>query len=254
MERVAFLVDDTGERIDCLLNPETFEVKRLAGVRPRGTAAGRLVGTGLADDPLQFTGGGRTELVLDLVFDVALVESARQPADVRQLTHRLWTLAENSAQERGANRPPLVRLVWGKTWNVPGVIVAVAERFDDISATGIPRRSWLRLKLVRVAESVAAATESTFEQALLAASGSGPSGGAAAGGAVQATGDGAAEPGYSGVRVDLLAAEALGDPLDWRRLTDHNDLADPLDVPAGTVLTVPPPAPTRPGAATGGAT
>jgi hypothetical protein len=241
VERVAFLVDDTGERIDCLLNPETFEVKRLAGVRARGTAAGQLVGAGLADDPLQFTGGGRTELVLDLVFDVALVESRMQPADVRALTRRLWALAENSTQERSAGRPPLVRLVWGKTWNVPGVIVAVAERFDAISDTGIPRRSWLRLKLVRVAES-AAAVPASFEEGLLEAAGPGAAPAAGAGEAVQAVGDGQAEPGHSGVRLDLLAAEAVGDSLDWRKLAEHNGIDDPLDVPAGAVLAVPPPA------------
>lgn len=240
MERIAFLVDGTGERIDCLLNPETFEVRRLAGVRSRGTAGGQLVGARQADDPLLFTSGGRTELLLDLLFDVALVESRQQPADVRALTSRLWTLAENSVQERGAGRPPLVRLVWGKTWNVPGVIVAVAERFDDITDTGIPRRSWLRLKLVRVAES-AVAVPATFEQALVAAPGSG-SAPTSRPEAVPAIGDGRAQPGYSGVRVDLAATDALGDPLEWRRLADHNELADPLGVPAGTVLAVPPPA------------
>ena len=86
MERVAFIVDETGDRIDCLLNPETVEIKRLAGVRPRQSAQGQLVGAGLADDPLLFTGGGRTELTLDLVFDVELVESAAGPADVRAMT------------------------------------------------------------------------------------------------------------------------------------------------------------------------
>jgi hypothetical protein len=55
MDKVAFLIDETGESIDCLLNPETVEVTRLAGVRPRGTASGQLTGAGLADDPLQFT-------------------------------------------------------------------------------------------------------------------------------------------------------------------------------------------------------
>jgi CelD/BcsL family acetyltransferase involved in cellulose biosynthesis len=238
MERVAFLVDETGERIDCLLNPETFEVKRLAGVRPRATAGGQLVGSGLADDPLQFTGGGRTELVLDLIFDVELVESTRQPSDVRALTRRLWELSENSSQEHGAGRPPLVRLVWGKTWNVPGVIVAVAERFDAIAATGVPRRSWLRLKLVRVAEP-AGAPPASFEDALVSAPGTAPVPATGSAEAVQAVGDGQAGSGFSGVRVDLLAAEVLGDPLDWRRLADHNDLANPLEVAPGAVLSVP---------------
>ncbi|MFI5489712.1 MULTISPECIES: CIS tube protein [Micromonospora] len=236
MERVAFLVDATGERVDCLLNPETVQVTRLAGIRPRGAPGGQLTGAGLADDPLVFTGGGRTELVLDLLFDVDFAEGQVRPSDVRALTRPLWLLAENSTTEHGWLRPPLVRLVWGKTWNVPGVIVAVAERFDAFTVTGSPRRSWLRLKLVRVAESADRAREGFAEE--LAAAGT-PA--AAPGSAVVAAGDGAAEPDYSGVRFDLLAHDALGSPLRWRLLAEHNRITDPLTVPAGTALAVPPP-------------
>jgi hypothetical protein len=241
MERVAFLIDATGERIDCLLNPETIEVTRLAGVRPRGSAGGQLIGAGLADDPLLFTGGGRTELTLDLLFDVDFVDEATRPTDVRALTRRLWQLAENSAEDGGVVRPPLVRMVLGKSWNVPGVIVAVAERFDAFDSGGAPRRSWLRLKLVRVAESAAAA-RAAFDDDLAAAQRvPAVAGGAPA--AVQAQGDGRAEPDYSGVRFDLLATDALGSPFRWRLLAEHNGIANPLQVPAGTVLSVPPPGP-----------
>jgi nucleoid-associated protein YgaU len=239
MERVAFLIDATGERIDCLLNPETFEVSRLAGVRPRGSASGQLVGAGLADDPLLFTGGGRTELTLDLLFDVDLVDEATRPTDVRALTRRLWMLAENSAEDGGMVRPPLVRVVLGKSWNVPGVIVAVAERFDAFDASGAPRRSWLRLKLVRVAESAAAA-RTAFDDELAAAQRT-PAVPDGAPAAVQAQGDGRADPDYSGVRFDLLATDALGSPFRWRLLAEHNQIANPLQVPPGAVLSVPPP-------------
>ncbi|MEH0841039.1 hypothetical protein V6U81_01420 [Micromonospora sp. CPCC 205711] len=235
MERVAFLVDETGARVDCLLNPETVQVTRLAGIRPRGVGGGQLVGAGLADDPLVYTGGGRTELVLDLLFDTDLVEAQARPEDVRTLTRPLWMLAENSAAEQGRLRPPLIRLVWGKTWNVPGVIVAIAERFDAFTLTGSPRRSWLRLKLVRVAESADQAHEG-FEEELAAAAT--PT--ATPGSAVVAAGDGSAMPGYSGVRFDLLAHDALGSPLRWRLLAEHNRITDPLTVPAGTALAVPP--------------
>ncbi|MHA4947465.1 CIS tube protein [Micromonospora sp. SD19] len=238
MERVAFLIDSTGVRVDCLLNPETVQVTRLAGVRQRGAGGGQLTGSGLADDPLVFTGGGRTELVLDLLFDVDFVEAQLRPADVRVLTRPLWMLAENSTADHGWLRPPLVRLVWGKTWNVPGVIIAVAERFDAFTGTGSPRRSWLRLKLVRAAETADQA-EAGFAEELAAAST--PT--AAPGSAVIAAGDGAAEPGRSGVRFDLLANDALGSPLRWRLLAEHNRITDPLAVPAGTTLAVPPAGP-----------
>ncbi|MGW3603855.1 CIS tube protein [Micromonospora sp. NPDC005161] len=249
MERVAFLIDSSGERVDCLLNPETVQVTRLAGVRHRSAAGGQLTGAGLADDPLVFTGGGRTELVLDLLFDVDFVETQIRPGDVRALTRPLWMLAENSTAEHGWLRPPLVRLVWGKTWNVPGVIIAVAERFDAFTGTGSPRRSWLRLKLVRAAETADQA-EAGFAEELAAAST--PT--AAPGSAVVAAGDGAAEPGRSGVRFDLLANDALGSPLRWRLLAEHNRITDPLAVPAGTTLAVPPAGSPTGGSPTGGST
>lgn len=240
MERVAFLIDDSGERIDCLLNPETVEVTRLAGVRPRGTASGQLTGAGLADDPLQFTGGGRTELVLDLLFDVDLVETQQPPADVRELTRRLWMLTENSAEERGSIRPPKVSLIWGRTWFVTGVIVAIAERFEMFAANGSPRRSWLRLKLVRIADSAAEAMDAyNAELAAAAAKEQTPQPGTPPGGAVMAVGDGSTEPGYSGVRFDLLANDALGSPLRWRLLAEYNQIANPFEVPAGTALGIP---------------
>jgi hypothetical protein len=252
VERVAFLVDSTGERIDCMLNPETLEVRRLAGVRRNATPSGQLVGAGLRDDPLLFTGGGRTELELDLLFSVDLLDSRIAPADVRDLTRHLWQLAENTAEERGGVRPPLVRLVWGKTWNVPAVVVAVAERFDDFDATGVPRRSWLRVKLVRVVEASPAGRNATtgLGQGTTTAGGPAASGahavgaGAGASGlrpaAVQAVGDGSADEEFAGVRPDLLARAALGDPHRWRELLEHNGIDHPFQVAPGTVLAVPP--------------
>jgi hypothetical protein len=236
MERVAFIVDATGERIDCLLNPETLEVKRHAGVRARATSAGQLVGIGLADDPVLFTGGGRTELVLDLIFDVDIADSARTVEDVRALTGPLWALAENSASERGSARPPLVRFVWGKAWNLPGVIVSIAERFDAFGEAGAPRRSWLRICLLRVAES-AASSALSFDDELAAPAQTTPT--LSGPDAVQALGDGESGDGFSGVRFDLLATSALGNPQGWRALAEHNGIENPMDVAPGAVLSIP---------------
>jgi len=150
VERVAFLVEETNERLRCLLNPETLVLRRTAGVRPRQSSAGQVTGVGLADDPLLYTGGGRTEMDLDLLFDVTLPGSSVTSEDVRDLTAPLWQLAENSQATSGASRPPLVRLIWGKSWNIPGIVVTVAERLEYFTAAGVPRRSWLRLRLLRV--------------------------------------------------------------------------------------------------------
>jgi hypothetical protein len=152
MERVAFLIEDTGERIGCLLNPASFAVRRHAGVHSRRSLGGQLSGAGLTDDPLLFTGGGYTELQLDLLFDVSLSGPPPTSTDVRDFTGPLSRLAENASAPDRYGRPPLVRFVWGKSWNVPGVVAAVAERFEQFDSGGTPQRSWLRMRLVRVTE------------------------------------------------------------------------------------------------------
>lgn len=150
MERVYLLVEDmTQRRLSCLLNPETLVQRRLAGVQPRRSATGRLTGSGLADDPLLYTGGGYTELALDLLFDLALVDKPQKIENVRTLTQPLWELADTAPNGLKRGQPLMVRFLWGKEWNFLGVVVAVAERLDMFTSEGVPQRSWLRLKLVR---------------------------------------------------------------------------------------------------------
>jgi hypothetical protein len=42
------------------------------------------------------------------------------------------------------------------------------------------------------------------------------------------------------VRFDLLATDALGNPMLWRLLAAHNGIDDPTAIAPGTVLAVPP--------------
>lgn len=181
MERVAFLVEGTGERITCMLNPEHIVQRRIAGLAPRRGGAGIVAGSAWSDSPLQHTGGGRTEIELQLLFDVNLLPAPVVPAppspvpaqevvageatgrgsaasaapapppprrDVRDHTRPLWQLAENSAD--GGRGVPYVRMVLGKEWNVLAVVEALAERFEQFDTSGTPRRSWLSMRLVRV--------------------------------------------------------------------------------------------------------
>ena len=95
MERVVFLLEPGGERLGCMLNPESLVVKRSAGVTACPNAGGLVGGDSLADDPLLFTGGGTTEFTFDLLFDVSIEGSSIRTNDVRELTGPLWDLAEN---------------------------------------------------------------------------------------------------------------------------------------------------------------
>ena len=154
MERVAFLIESTGQRLRCLLNPESLVLQRQAGVQPRQGVTGTVSGRQRSDDPMHIAGGGVTELTLDLLFDVSIAGSSVLTGDVRELTGPLWDLAETAgAPGVRYQEVPKVRLVWGKSWNIPGLVTAVAERLDAFSPAGVPRRSWLRMRLRRLAES-----------------------------------------------------------------------------------------------------
>jgi hypothetical protein len=276
MERVAFLVERTGARISCLLNPEGVVVRRNAGLRRRGDAGGVVSGLGRTDDPLVATGGGVTELDLDLLFDVDIARegldlpsglgatgaagdpaaqpdgqagaAAEMPAemDVRDLTRPIWNLTENGAETAGSGAaarygaPPLVRLVWGRAWNVLGVVVAVAERLERILPSGVPQRSWLRLRLRRVAESAnpaAAASPGAPTTPLFEApAATSPADGADGGNFVAVPAD---PDGLPRLRLDQIAAQRFGSAAQWRGIAALNDIDDPLNMQAGTVIRLP---------------
>ena len=258
MERVAFLIEHTGERIGCLLNPESIVRRRAAGLRRRRSAGGLLTGHGLSDDQLIYTGGGTTELDLDLLFDVSVSGSTIATEDVRDLTAPLWALAENVPVEDGYGRPPLARFIWGKSWNIPGVIAEVAERLEWFTPEGIPRRSWLRMRMLRVAESKSQPQTARHSNQVIASSpaalvggspaGSSPAASAAGASAVGggrvyevvgesseggSSGGGSSEPLYN------IASRHGRPPSWWKVIAEHNGIDDPLRIAPGTQLQVP---------------
>lgn len=234
MERVAFLIEDTGEHLGCLLNPESVVMSRAAGVEARRSSGGRLTGAGMADDPLLFTGGGRTELRLDLLFDTELAPSEAGVTDVRQMTRPIWRLAENSTEVDRQRRPPSARFVWGRAWNIPGVVTEVAERFDRFDADGSPLRSWLRLVFVRVGQAADDEGGEAWELAQrlppvdLAAPAVGalPVVGDGTTGGVDSSGD-PPKASVNPVELGLLSEKAFGTPFLWKALLLYNDIDDP---------------------------
>lgn len=264
MERVAF-IKATGERISCMLNPEDIVHRRSAGLAPRRTGAGVSSGALMSDTPLLHTGGGRTELELQLLFDVDLLPPPVQqtragpvltdesgsptatqapPAprrDVRDHTRPLWDLAENSDEDgRGV---PLVRFVFGKEWNMLAVVESLAERFENFDTSGTPGRSWLAMRLVRVPDpnppastdsrpvviphSAAAAAAATRPIAVHTVIGAGPS----------SDGEG---PSGGETLPELAARYFDGRSALWRWIADVNLLDDVVWPDPGRELLIPP--------------
>ncbi|HWA89862.1 MAG TPA: hypothetical protein VG889_07495 [Rhizomicrobium sp.] len=251
MERVAFLIERTGERVSCLLNPESLETRRTAGIRTRREAGGFLAGRSRTDHPLIATGGGVTELDLRLLFDtgIAATDRGQRPAslqsadgatvpseDVRTLTRPLWDLSENAFSD-GFGAPPCVRFIWGKSWNMASVVIGVAERLEMFDANGTPQRSWLSLRLRRIEEpepraapplpvtpqfEPPAATDEDTEDAYPTL-------------VMHVDDDGAPL-----TRLEQIASDRYGNPELARPLADYNGLDDMLKVEEGTVLVLPP--------------
>jgi len=242
MERVVFLVERSGDRVPCLLNPASIIIRRTAGVRPRHSSSGPLTGAALTDDPLLFTGGGTTELLLDLLFDVSLVTPPEVVENVQDLTIPLTRLAEGTIGDDGYSQAPLIRFIWGKAWNVLGVVAAVSERLEGFTSSGTPQRSWLRMRLLRVSE--AAATSASPALSNIHPLESMPDLDSISPDdlefhQIQGTGDDP-EEGHPSQRLDEIAAQRYGDPSWWKLIAAFNKIDNPWTVPPGEVLVLPP--------------
>lgn len=241
MERVAFLVEDTGNRIPCLLNPSSVVVRRATGLRQRESGGGgALTRAALTDDPLFYAGGGTTEILLNLLFDLSLADPSIQFTDVRELTRGLFQLSEGRSNTSGEAELPLVRFVWGKSWNVLGVVSAVSERLEYFTAEGEPQRSWMRIRLLRVPETTPAADDLDEPAApsdllpedvppedsdFYSLPGEGSS---------------SQDNESSTQRLDQVAWNKYGKASWWKLIAAFNNIDDPLNVSPGTTLRLPP--------------
>jgi hypothetical protein len=264
MERISFLIEASGENISCLLNPESLVQRRKAGVRTLSGATGQITGAGLSDDPVIATGGGVTEYDLDLLFDIDIAKDERtgfgapekaglqsdigddevlvrasastSSEDVRSLTRKIWSLTENvptTSDRRGA--PPTVRMIWGRAWNVLGVVVSVAERLERFTDKGVPKRSWMRIRMRRISEAVprpAAEPPVTPQYEP-------PVPDAISGGSLFFLEAHVDENGLPVTRLDQMADDVYGDPGAWRIIATANDIENPLAIEEGSVLAMP---------------
>ena len=252
MERAIFVLESDNRHLPCLLNPEGVTIQRTAGVRARALSSGPIVADGSSHDPLLYTDGGRTELTLDLVFDVSLVSGMAQSAtpdaapaaleDVRDLTRPLLALAQSGPHS--AEKPvAFARFIWGKAWNLRGLVLAIAERLECFTDAGVPQRSWLRMRFVVAPEDTeqppgmdagdAGELPKTLDEAkkidpdevldhfILSD-------------AITSSGSPSSE------RPDEIAFFHYGDPFLWRLIAAFNDMDDPLADHSGRLLQVPP--------------
>ena len=143
----------------------------------RRSGSGVVAGPARSDSPLLHTGGGRTEIELQLLFDVDLRAPADAPRGRRQRPRRRrparrgrapgpaeprrrdvrdhTTPAVGPRREQRRRRPHRTRGSGscsgsGSTCSLSSR--PLAERFEKFDATGTPGRSWMTMRLVRVSD------------------------------------------------------------------------------------------------------
>ena len=223
MERVAFLITSNNTRVTCLLNPESLLIQRRAGVKQATINEMPVNNAQASDYPLIVTGGGVTALTMDLLFDTDLQHAQQSVSDVRALSEPLWQLCETQSEQS-----PVVRLVWGKSWNIPGVIANGAQRFDRFTNNGTPQRNWMRLRFIRISNDQAEQLNAKPRARTIQRSSS------------NQNNRSQYDDYISGQRLDIAAAKHLGDSNKWRDIAEYNNIDNPLTVAEQDILRLPP--------------
>ena len=218
MEKARLHVVD-GKPFDDLVfhyNPETIEVSRTVDYKEHRTQSADA-------GQLEYTSGmSRTLSVSEVIFDTwETKENVRT-----KYINTLEALTQNDpslGKKGSAGRPPKVLLVWGKfmsdndpynscAWFLKRVTVNYTMFLSD----GTPVRAKVRFDLIEA---------TSVEEALTK----------------KMTQEGSRETKTKmGDTLEKVAQREYGDPKEWKRIADANNIDDPMSIKPGTALKIPP--------------
>ena len=208
----AFLTNvETGERIDCLFNPTEYSLSKSNTWSP-------VPMVGFNVPPTEFTGGGPTDLKLDLFFDTYEANE-----DVRTYTDKIFNLAKISKETvdsaTSRRRPPRCLFNWGRVFSFQAVITSVSVSYTMFRADGTPVRATMSLSLQECKDADVQEPQNPTSQGSW-------------GHKIHVV-----RPNDT---IDLIAAQQYGDPTAWRFIADTNDLDNPMELRPGQVLAIAP--------------
>jgi nucleoid-associated protein YgaU len=208
------ILQEGGAEIEVMFNPNSYTVsKAVSWIPSTHLTAGCARTDSRANAPTtSFGGGDSRRLSLELFFDsTELPESAR---DVRLQTDQIVRLTRIG---RKAGQPPVCTVLWGaqKTEDFPfvGTVSSLNQRFVLFDHVGRPLRATLDVMftefLNRDDDERITDPETTAR--------------------VVRRGD----------TLASIAADVYGDPAEWRLIAAANGIENPLEIPAGSKLTLP---------------
>jgi nucleoid-associated protein YgaU len=211
--KLMILIDD-GDSIEVMFNPNSYTVhKQVAWNASADTTVGCAKTDVKANAPtIQFAGGHSRQLSVELFFDSTELDIAKR--DVRLQTDQIVRLTRIV---RKNGQPPVCTVLWGsqKTADFPfvGTVSTLEQHFVLFDQVGRPLRATLNVLftefLDRDDDERLTDPETTSR--------------------VVRRGDSLAS----------IAADAYGDPSQWRVIAEANAIENPFAVSAGATLTIP---------------
>ena len=193
---------DTEKDFEVLFNPKEY-------VLEKKTPWTEVNIFGLDSPPVQFTMGNRERLSMELFFD-----TSEEKTDVREYTEKIKELMVVNAQE---HRPPLLRFSWGAL-SFDCVLEDLVQRFTLFSNDGTPLRAILKVVFKEYATAATQLSNTRRESAdhtkRLTV--------------------------REGETLAAVSAREYNDPSKWRVIADANDIDDPENIAAGTIIALPP--------------
>ena len=193
---------DEGEDIEVMFNPKEY-------VMEKKTPWSEVNVFGMDSPPVQLSMGERKRLSMELFFD-----TSEEKTDVREYTSKVEQLMLVNAQE---HRPPILRFIWGSL-SFDCVMEDLVQRYTLFDNGGIPLRAILKVVFkeyttaaTQLSNTRRESADHTKRMAL-----------------------------REGETLSSISAREYNDPRKWRAIADANDIDDPENVSAGTVVELPP--------------
>jgi nucleoid-associated protein YgaU len=211
---------ETGEQISVAYNPTELSFSKSAQFA-------EIAIPGLDAPVQQFISGGTESISIELFFDTTDKGTGENATSVTEQTDAFYQLVKQNPE---THAPPRCLFAWGENSGARSeqdpvsqapfwftcIVETVDRKFLLFSPEGIPLRARLTVKLREyktVEEMVRPLHSSDHTKArTLKAS----------------------------ERLEQIAAREYGRPGEWRRIAEANDVDNPLDIPEGQLLEVPP--------------
>lgn len=202
LEKAVITNMDTNDEIEVMFNPKEY-------VLEKKTPWTEINTFGLDSPPVQFTMGERKRLSMELFFD-----TSEEKTDVRDYTTKVETLMLVNAQE---HRPPILRFSWGSL-SFDCVLEDLVQRFTLFGNDGTPLRAICKVVFKEYATAATQLSETRRESA-------------------DHTKRMALREGET---LSALSAREYNDSRKWRAIADANNIDDPENLEAGTIVELPP--------------